>query len=159
MALVYIALGANLGEPVETLQDAITTLAQSTELSHLKASSLYSSSPMGPSDQPDYVNAVASAETQLSPLALLDFLQTIEQQFGRERSLRWGPRTLDLDILLYDDQCINSERLTIPHIGLAERDFVIIPLAELNPQLILPNGQTIELLQQSMQHHDLQKIT
>ncbi|RUO47408.1 2-amino-4-hydroxy-6-hydroxymethyldihydropteridine diphosphokinase [Pseudidiomarina donghaiensis] len=159
MALVYIALGANLGNPQQTLRDALHTLAALPQLTHLRASSLYASSPMGPVEQPDYVNAVACAETQLSPLELLDLLQSIEQQFGRQRLVHWGPRTLDLDILLYDQAVINEARLTIPHPGLGERDFVIVPLCELSPNLQLPDGRDIASLYQAMTHHDLQKIT
>src|SRR5690554_5556829 len=108
MATVYIALGANLGQPQQTLRDALLRLASLTQLHHLRASSLYSSSPMGPVDQPDYVNAVACFDTDLTPLELLDLLQAIEQQFGRERLQHWGPRTLDIDILLYDHQIIEQ---------------------------------------------------
>lgn len=159
MAMVYIALGANLGQPQQTLRDALLRLAGLAQLHHLRASSLYSSSPMGPVDQPDYVNAVACFETDLTPLALLDLLQAIEHQFGRERMQHWGPRSLDIDILLYDHQVISQPRLTIPHPGLAERDFVIVPLAELAPDLTLPDGRDIASLQAAMTHHDLQKIT
>lgn len=159
MAKVYIALGANLGDPVQTLKDALLELASGPALQQLRASSLYRSKPMGPADQPDYVNAVVTATTELEPLALLDYLQAIEQQFGRQRLRHWGPRTLDLDILLVDDLVSTSERLTLPHPGLTERDFVVVPLAELAPTLVLPNGQTLQQLKQSMQHHDLVKIS
>lgn len=159
MTTVYIALGANLGNPQQTLRDALHTLAALPQLNHLRASSLYSSSPMGPVEQPDYVNAVACADTELSPIALLDLLQSIELQFGRQRLQHWGPRTLDLDILLYGQQTINEPRLTIPHPGLAERDFVIVPLSEVSPDLQLPDGRTIAELCDAMAHHDLQKIT
>lgn len=159
MALVYIALGANLGNPQQTLRDALHTLAALPQLTHLRASSLYTSSPMGPVEQPDYVNAVACAETQLTPIELLNLLQSIEQQFGRQRLVHWGPRTLDLDILLYDQAVLHEERLTIPHPGIAERDFVIVPLRELSPKLQLPDGRDIASLYDAMTHHDLQKIT
>jgi len=159
MARVYIALGANLGEPRQTIKDAIFHLSGLPQLQHLRASSLYSSSPMGPSDQPDYVNAVVVAETDLAPLALLDLLQATEHKFGRQRKQHWGPRTLDLDVLLYDDAVINEPRLTIPHPDLCERDFVVVPLAELAPELVLPNGQSLKSLEGVMAHHDLQKIT
>lgn len=159
MATVYIALGANLGQPQQTLRDAIAELSSLPQISNFCASSLYCSSPMGPVEQPDYINAVARAETQLAPLELLDLLQAVEHKFGRQRNIHWGPRTLDLDILLYDQQQINQPRLTVPHPGLTERDFVLIPLAELEPNLVLPNGSDLSSLLNTMAHHDLQKIT
>jgi|SRR5690554_1626091 len=159
MATVFIALGANLDHPHQTLLDAIDTLSHLPQLKHLVASSLYRSSPMGPVDQPDYVNAVACAETSLTPIQLLDLLQAVEHDFGRKREIHWGPRTLDLDILLYGREQINQPRLTIPHPGLSERDFVLVPLVELAPDLILPDGRDITSLLNAMAHHDLQKIT
>ncbi|RUO58932.1 2-amino-4-hydroxy-6-hydroxymethyldihydropteridine diphosphokinase [Pseudidiomarina marina] len=159
MAKVYIALGANLGNPVETLKDAILSLSGLPQFQFVRSSSLYTSTPMGPSDQPDYVNAVACAETSLAPLDLLDLLQALESQFGRQRIRHWGPRTLDLDILLYDDLTIDDPRLRIPHPGMTERDFVLVPLAELEPELTLPDGRTIASLLANMTHHDLEKIT
>ena len=156
---IYIALGANLGEPQVTIRDAIFTLSSLPQLQQVRSSSLYRSSPMGPADQPPYVNAVITAKTELEPLALLDVLQLIEQQFGRQRERHWGPRTLDLDLLLYGQQSIELPRLTVPHPGLAERDFVLVPLAEVAPNIELPDGRTLQSLLVTMQHHDLQKIT
>lgn len=105
---------------------------------------------MGPQDQPDYINAVAKIHTELSPLALLDCTQAIEQNQGRERKEeRWGPRSLDLDIVLYGNEVIDSERLTIPHYGMKVREFVLYPLFEIAPQLQLPDGtELLALLQQ-----------
>lgn len=159
MATTYIALGANLGEPIQTLKDAILHLSGLPQLKFLRSSSLYSSTPMGPSDQPDYVNAVCCADTDLMPLELLDLLQAVEHQFGRQRTKHWGPRTLDLDLLLYDDSVIDEPRLSVPHPGLTERDFVLIPLAELAPELRLPDGRSVASLLTNMTHHDLKKIT
>ncbi|SDB44040.1 2-amino-4-hydroxy-6-hydroxymethyldihydropteridinediphosphokinase [Pseudidiomarina indica] len=159
MAHVYIALGANLADPLSTLKQAVQTLQQHPELHHFKVSSFYRSKPMGPQDQPDYVNAVAEFHTALAPLTLLDELQAIEQQYGRQRLRHWGPRTLDLDLLLYDHQQIQEPRLTVPHPGIAERDFVVVPLAELAPQLQLPDGRSISTLLTTMIDHDLIKIT
>ncbi|WP_103270655.1 2-amino-4-hydroxy-6-hydroxymethyldihydropteridine diphosphokinase, partial [Vibrio vulnificus] len=111
------------------------------------ASQLYSSSPMGPQDQPDYINAVAAIETELTPLELLDCTQAIELEQGRVRKEeRWGPRTLDLDIILYGDEVIDSERLTVPHYGMKEREFVLYPLAEIAPNLTLPDGTELSQL-------------
>ena len=113
----------------------------------ISVSSLYFSRPMGPQDQPDYMNAVASLNTALSPLELLDNLQTIEQKAGRERKgNRWGARILDLDILLFGQKIINNDKLIIPHYGLKIREFVLIPLAEIAPELQLPNGESISSL-------------
>ena len=148
MAIVYLGLGANLNEPVQQLDNAVAALAQLVSIEHIEVSSFYTSKPMGPQDQPDYVNAVTKIITDLSPLALLDKTQAIELACGRVRKEeRWGPRTLDIDILLYDALKIESERLTVPHYGLHLREFVLYPLHELTPDLRLPNGQSItELL-------------
>jgi 2-amino-4-hydroxy-6-hydroxymethyldihydropteridine diphosphokinase len=99
---------------------------------------------MGPADQPDYLNAVAMLDTRLAPLALLDALQGIEQQQGRVRSgERWGPRTLDLDLLLYGSAVISGPRLEVPHPGIRQRSFVLVPLADLAPELVFPDGQSL----------------
>ncbi len=144
MIRVYIAIGSNLGNPLEKASLAIAALKQLPNTQFVCCSSLYSSKPMGPSDQPDYVNAVAIVDTLLEPLDLLDQTQRIELEFGRERKdERWGPRTLDLDILLFGDLQINSERLTVPHYGMKVREFVLYPLAEIAPDLHLPDGSAV----------------
>ncbi|WP_333606592.1 2-amino-4-hydroxy-6-hydroxymethyldihydropteridine diphosphokinase [Arsukibacterium sp.] len=144
---VYIGLGANQAEPVAQLQRALSALAQLPQSQLIAVSSLYHSKPMGPQDQPDYINAVAELDTELTAEALLDHLQQIEQQQGRQRKAeRWGPRTLDLDILLFGQQQINSSRLTVPHYGLRQREFVLYPLSELAPQLVLPDGTPLTAL-------------
>ena len=144
MIRAYIAIGSNLGNPVEKAQCAIEALSQLPDSQLTACSSLYSSKPMGPSDQPDYVNAVVSIDTKLLPLDLLDHTQRIELAFGRERKdERWGPRTLDLDILLYGDVQLESERLTVPHYGMKVREFVLVPLAEIAPDLHLPDGSAV----------------
>ena len=144
MIRVYIAIGSNLGNPVEKASLAIDALKQLPNTQFVCCSSLYSSKPMGPSDQPDYVNAVAIVDTLLEPLDLLDQTQRIELEFDRERKdERWGPRTLDLDILLFGDLQINSERLTVPHYGMKVREFVLYPLAEIAPDLHLPDGSAV----------------
>ncbi|WP_028868500.1 2-amino-4-hydroxy-6-hydroxymethyldihydropteridine diphosphokinase [Psychromonas arctica] len=144
----YIGIGSNQAQPIEQAKQAITALSNIKDTQLLTCSSLYRSAPMGPQDQPDYINAVAKLETTLSALELLDALQLIEQEQGRERkALRWGPRTLDLDILLYADQVIENERLTVPHYGMKEREFVLYPLFEIAPTLKMPNGTSlIEIL-------------
>lgn len=140
VARVYLGLGANLAEPIQQLQQAIVALKQLPQSQWIGASRFYGSTPMGPSDQPDYVNAVACLDTTLTPLDLLDALQRIEADQGRDRSgVRWGARTLDLDILLYGQQVIANERLNVPHIGAHERVFVLAPLCELAPEIEIPN--------------------
>ncbi|MBL4830279.1 MAG: 2-amino-4-hydroxy-6-hydroxymethyldihydropteridine diphosphokinase [Aliivibrio sp.] len=141
MKKVYIALGSNLGDSITQVKAAINALNALPLTSVLNTSSLYSSAPMGPQDQPDYINAVVVIETNLQPLELLDQTQRIELEHGRERKdERWGPRTLDLDILLYANEIINNDRLTIPHYGMKCREFVLYPLAEIAPNLTLPDG-------------------
>lgn len=135
---VYIGLGSNLAEPAMQVRRACEALGQLPESRLLACSSLYSSPPMGPPDQPDYINAVAALETPLSPHDLLAELQAIEQAQGRVRERRWGARTLDLDLLLYGDRQIDDQQLTVPHVGLPERAFVLYPLQEIAPTLVIP---------------------
>ncbi|ENV95645.1 2-amino-4-hydroxy-6-hydroxymethyldihydropteridine diphosphokinase [Acinetobacter calcoaceticus ANC 3680] len=143
----YIGLGSNLGHSRQILSEAIAKLKT---LGMVKVSRLYQSPPMGPQDQPNYLNAVAELNTDLAPLDLLDHLQRFEQEAGRVRLRRWGERTLDLDLLIYGNEKIQNERLTVPHIGILQRDFVVIPLLDLDADLQL-NGQPLkdlELIQQ-----------
>jgi len=147
MVTAFIGLGANLENPRQQLLQAIETLSLVPACKCLAISSLYRSKPMGPQNQPDYVNAVMSMETNLSPLELLERLQLIEQQQGRLRGdERWGPRTLDLDILLYGGEVIDELRLKIPHSGLHERSFVLYPLHEIAPTLVIPNRGALKQL-------------
>ncbi|WP_297529355.1 2-amino-4-hydroxy-6-hydroxymethyldihydropteridine diphosphokinase [Thiohalobacter sp.] len=142
-----IGLGSNLGEPERQLRQAVAALASLPESRLLAVSSLYRNPPMGPADQPDYLNAVALLETGLEPEPLLDALQAIERAQGRLRDgTRWGPRTLDLDLLLYGARCIDSPRLQVPHPGLAVRAFVLAPLVEIAPELALPDGRPVATL-------------
>ena len=136
--LAYIGLGSNLDNPESQLKTAIEALTGLPKTRLQARSSLYLSAPMGPQDQPDYLNAVVQLSTGLEPEALLDKLQGIEQAQGRVRAQHWGPRTLDLDILLYGEDVVATERLKIPHPGIAERSFVLYPLAEINGQLEIP---------------------
>lgn len=143
----YIGLGSNLDNPRRQVRSAIAQLA-ALPYTHLTVqSSLYCSEPMGPAEQPDYINAVAAIDTLLTPHALLDALLGIERLHGRVRSAtRWGPRTLDLDILVYGDRVIDDVRLTVPHPGIAERPFVLHPLAEIAPEIEIPNKGPIRAL-------------
>jgi 2-amino-4-hydroxy-6-hydroxymethyldihydropteridine diphosphokinase len=147
--LVYVGLGSNLGNPESQVKTAIEALAGLPQTYLQDRSSLYRSAPMGPQDQPDYVNAVVQLSTGLEPEALLDSLHGIEREQGRVRAQHWGPRTLDLDILLYGQGVVATERLKIPHPGIAERSFVLYPLAGINGQLEIPGlGRVQSLLEQ-----------
>ena len=137
--IAYIGLGSNLAKPVVQIKSARIAIASLAGVQELAFSSLYHSLPMGPQDQPDYVNAVMGVATDLLPMDLLHSLQNIENSHGRVRKGdRWGARTLDLDILIYGDQEIDLPDLTVPHKGLAERSFVLYPLFEIAPQLLVP---------------------
>lgn len=153
MAKVFLGLGANLNEPVLQLQQALEHIQALPNCSLIQCSSFYGSAPLGPEDQPDYVNAVCEIETTLAPLALLDALQGIEQAQGREKKRRWGERTIDLDILLYDQQLIETERLTVPHSQMALRDFVLVPLAEIAPAVVIPALGSVESLIANLTEH------
>lgn len=133
MERVYIGLGSNLDEPQAQLHSALNALRQLPDTQVTAVSAFYGSESLSPG-QPRYTNAVAALETGLAPLALLDSLQAIEAAQGRERKERWGPRTLDLDILLYGDQVIDEPRLKVPHYHMQARPFVLYPLAELVPE-------------------------
>ena len=135
----WVGLGSNLAAPAAQVRAALDALAQVKETELVAASPLYASAPMGPSEQPDYVNAVAHLRTRLEPHGLLDALQSIEHAAGRVRAgQRWGPRVLDLDLIAFGDRSIADERLCVPHPGAAERPFVLRPLADVAPQLELP---------------------
>ena len=135
MPIAWVAFGSNQAEPVAQLLRARQTLA--AVLQEDAASALYRTPPWGYTDQPDFINAVIRYRTDLSPLALLALLQHVEQEQGRERPFKNAPRTLDLDVLLYDDVRLNLPQLTVPHPGIYARAFVLYPLAELNPELPL----------------------
>ena len=147
MERVYIGLGSNLSTPLAQLRSALTAMAALPLTRLVAQSSFYVSDPLGPADQPRYVNAVAALDTELSPLALLDALQTIELEQGRTRKAeRWGPRTLDLDILLFGERQLDSPRLTVPHYHMHARAFVLYPLAQIAPDLHLPDGRALSEL-------------
>ena len=128
---VFIGLGSNLDNPLSQIKTAINNLQNDQNITVCNISAFYRSAPMGPQDQPEYINAVIEIATTLSPEKLLDLLQKIENEQGRIRETRWGARTLDLDILLYGKNKINSERLTVPHKGISQRNFVLYPLRDL----------------------------
>lgn len=156
MTRVFIAVGSNLNDPVGQAQRAIEALRSVPKTEFVRTSQLYSSTPMGPQDQPDYINAVVEVNTQLTPLELLDQTQAIELEQGRVRKdERWGPRTLDLDIILFGDDVINNERLTVPHYGMKVREFVLYPLAEIAENLILPDGTELTHLLKQVDRNGL----
>ena len=142
-----IGLGSNLADPLGQVHQALEELALLPKTTLINTSKFYRSAPMGPADQPDYINAVALISTSLAPLALLDSLQALEQQHNRVRLRRWGERTLDLDILTYGDLVHHCERLTTPHPGISLRNFVLYPIADLLPVTWqLPKGESLATL-------------
>ncbi len=147
MTPAYIGLGSNLQQPQLQLRKALTAIAQLPSSRLLRVSSVYRSAAVGPGGQADYLNAVLQLDTRLRPAELLAALQAIEQAQGRVRTIRWGARTLDLDILLYGDRQIATDSLTIPHPELPRRNFVLYPLAEITgPHLVLPDGTELATL-------------
>lgn len=158
----YIGLGSNLvndlGSPAEHLQQALTSMRDCKNIRDVSVSSFYASAPMGPQDQPDFVNAVAGFETTLTAFELLAFCQQLEQLAKRARIRRWGERSLDVDILLYGDIQMTEPQLTIPHAGLSERNFVLIPLHELAPKLTIA-GVPIQDYPQSTDWTGLTKLS
>jgi len=146
MVQAYIGLGSNLDKPAKQIKQALLDLDAIEKTRLMNDAGLFKSPPMGPQDQPDYLNSVALIETELDEELLLDRLQAIENLHGRVRTRHWGERTLDLDILLYGDKIINTERLVIPHPGLAGREFVLYPLEKINPELIVPGLGKVKAL-------------
>jgi len=143
MNLAYVALGANLGDPASTVRAAFGALANLPESRIVRCSSLYRTAPVGMIAQPDFINAVLALETTLAPEALLNELFELETRFGRQRAEKNGPRTLDLDLLLYNDIFLDLPRLILPHPRLHLRAFVLQPLAEIAPTLIIPGRGSI----------------
>ncbi|MDP6103036.1 MAG: 2-amino-4-hydroxy-6-hydroxymethyldihydropteridine diphosphokinase [Gammaproteobacteria bacterium] len=136
--LAYIGLGSNLEVPKEQIKRALVALNDTTDIEVSGLSSLYRSKPLDGSDQPDYINAVCRVKTHLSALELLYVCQGIESKQHRVRDERWGPRTIDLDIILYGTQVIASKKLVVPHPEMMNRAFVLVPLKEIEPNLIVP---------------------
>lgn len=144
MKKIFIGIGSNLNNPLQQIKIACEELQHLSRTQFIKSSSLYSSSPLGPQDQPDFLNAVVELNTDLSASELLQQLLVIEHQHERVREMRWGPRTLDLDLLLYGNEIITTTELTIPHPGLKTREFVLYPLVEIAPDLVLPTGEKVQ---------------
>lgn len=156
----FIGLGANLGDPAGQIERALDAIANLPRTTLVMRSALYVSRPMGPADQPDYVNAAAQVDTGLSAPELLTELLAIERRQGRQRcaNQRNGPRTLDLDLLLYEDLVCDDPALTLPHPGAHERDFVLVPLAEIAPQLVIPGRGRISELLPGCNSHGLRRF-
>jgi len=143
----YIGIGSNLGKPSEQVESGIAALAHIADSMLVLRSGLYRSAPMGPADQPDYVNAVAAMLTRLEPHALLTGMQTVERAHGRKRDGdRWGPRTLDLDLLAYTNMTLEDATLTLPHPGIVERNFVLVPWQEIAPHFRIPGLGSVAVL-------------
>lgn len=141
--IVYIGLGSNMGNKVENIQNALDLLEEIRGLTINRISSLYLTKPWGNKDQEDFINQVIEVKTELQPLDLLHRMQDIEIKVGRQRDIKWGPRVIDLDLLLYGKEKLNMEELQVPHPYLFERLFVLIPLQEINPELEFPDGSKI----------------
>jgi len=168
----YIGLGSNLDNPLEQVKSAIKELNGSNDISVAAVSGIYKSKPLKietakETEQPDYINAVIRINTCLAPVKLLDVLQELERKHKRVKEYHWGPRSLDLDILLYSDLILTSERLTIPHKELTQRDFVVYPLNDISPDLDIPMHGKLENILQTVSkenlvfvesHFDLQEI-
>tara|TARA_Y100001934_G_C11856697_1_gene542166 strand:- start:93 stop:566 length:474 start_codon:yes stop_codon:yes gene_type:complete len=156
---VFIGLGSNLNDPAQQIVEAIDGLRRVRASKVLSESRLYSNPPMGPPAQPDYVNAVVRMETSLSPDELLREMQALELSLGRIREgERWGPRTIDLDLLLYDDVVIDEPDLKVPHPGITERAFVLIPLIDIAPDTALPDGRKLKLLAATLDRSTLEPL-
>lgn len=151
MTLAYIAIGSNLASPLEQVNAAVQALGEIPQSRIVAVSSFYRTPPLGPQDQPDYLNAAVVLDTALDAETLLDNTQRIELQQGRVRKAeRWGPRTLDLDLMLFGNEIINTERLTVPHYDMKNRGFMLWPLFEVAPDLIFPDGRSLKALLESL---------
>ena len=151
MTLAYIAIGSNLASPMEQVNAAVQALGEIPQSRIVALSSFYRTPPLGPQDQPDYLNAAVVLETTLDAETLLDNTQRIELQQGRVRKAeRWGPRTLDLDIMLFGHEVINTERLTVPHYDMKNRGFMLWPLFEVAPDLTFPDGASLQAVLQNL---------
>nr|WP_308639921.1 2-amino-4-hydroxy-6-hydroxymethyldihydropteridine diphosphokinase [Paenibacillus silvisoli] len=150
-ASAYIALGANLGDREQQLMAALRLLDDHPAITVVRASSLYETAPVGYTDQPAFLNMAAALRTSLEPLELLRTMLAMEQQLGRKRDIRWGPRTIDLDMLLYDGVTLSEEELTLPHPRMMERAFVLVPLADVLPDGHALHAQVNERARQALQ--------
>lgn len=158
MAIALIALGSNLQQPATQVSRAIDLLAKTPGLTLLAASSLYATAPVGYDNQPDFINAVVRVATDIPAAQLMQLLLAIEQVFGRERPFPNAPRVLDLDMLDYDGMQLDTQLLKLPHPRMHERGFVILPLAEIVPDFMLPQGKTVVEWMAEYKHDDVRKL-
>lgn len=156
MTNVFLGLGGNLGDRRELMRSAVSGIRE--VLDDVRVSSLYESTAWGVTDQPSFLNAVVRGRTELSPLKLLDAMQAIEHSLGRVREQHWGPRVIDIDILLYGSEVIDVARLTVPHPYMKQRGFVLRPLADLAAGLTLPDGSLVGELLTTVDQGDLRRI-
>lgn len=159
MTVAYIALGSNLQNPIKQVTQAFEAIAKLADTQLLAGSSLYKTAPVGYDNQPDFINAVAKVDTSLEPIELLHKLLAVEATFGRERPFPNAPRILDLDLLLYGDVRMQTQELTLPHPRMHERGFVLLPLAEIAPDLVLSDGQSVVELAKNIQQEDIQILS
>lgn len=158
MHIAYLSLGSNLNNPINQVNRAIIEIENIPEINVLITSSLYKTPPIGPK-QPDFINAVIKISTTLSPQDLLFKMQNIEQNHQRERTIHWGPRTLDIDLILYNEISINTDILTIPHPFMHERAFVLVPLLEISPNLKTPqHGELKDILETLEDRKEIRKL-
>lgn len=157
MKRICLSLGANLGDAPETLRAVVTDLFVEEMITNIQVSSMYETVPVGEVVQPNFYNLAIVAETSLKPLELLDYLQGLETRYGRERTLHWGPRTLDIDIIDYEGEELQHERLTLPHPQAHLRGFVVVPLAELSSKLVL-QGKTLKELLTTLDTSGVKKL-
>lgn len=157
MARAYLGLGSNLGDKVENLREAVRLIDEGPQTQVVAKSSLYATAPVGYLDQDDFVNGVVGIETGLTPEALLALCQSVEQSLRRVRLIRWGPRTIDVDVLLYEGVVSSDPVLTLPHPRVHERAFVLVPLAELDAGLMI-SGKTVEAWLAGVDAGDIQRL-
>lgn len=158
MHIAYLSLGSNINNPLEQIKIALKEIDNIPEINLLNISSLYKTPPIGPK-QPDFINAAIKINTSLSAHDLLTKMQEIEQAHHRKREIHWGPRTLDIDIILFNKEQISTERLTVPHPFMQERAFVLVPLLEIEPMLETPqHGSLQEILNKLPERHEIQII-
>jgi 2-amino-4-hydroxy-6-hydroxymethyldihydropteridine diphosphokinase len=158
MSKAFVALGSNLNEPASQVIRACQAIDKLPKTKLVKQSSLYQSDPVGYTDQPDFINAAVEISTQLPPEKLLEALLSIEKNAGRERPFANAPRVLDCDLLLYDDLILNTKNLTLPHPRMHERGFVLLPLAEIAPELLLPDGSNVVKLALAHKNQGIKKL-
>jgi 2-amino-4-hydroxy-6-hydroxymethyldihydropteridine diphosphokinase len=158
MTRAYLSLGSNAGDRRQMLEQALARLEASGQVTVLRQSSLYETEPVGKTDQPWFYNLVAEIQTRLTPHELLDLAQAVERDLGRTRDVRWGPRTVDIDIVLYGGEQISTPRLAVPHPEMARRRFVLLPLVEIAPDLALPDGRRVDALLRDLQDQEVRRV-